>query len=314
MVERRKTPSTSAESVAKARSMSSNSDEGQRVAKVIARAGLCSRRDAERWIADGRVRVNGHVLATPAVTVQPSDLITVDGKSLPEPGTPRLWRYHKPRSRVTTHHDPQGRRTAFESLSPEMPRVISVGRLDYNTEGLLLLTTNGALARHLELPTTGWLRKYRARAHGQVSQADLDKLQKGVEVEGVRYEPIEARLDRKQGSNLWLTLGLREGKNREVRRVLRHLGLEVNRLIRTSFGPFQLGDLATGAVDEVKTRIIADQLGAKLAGELGLRGLTALVRTNPKRLRDPKDKTDRTISTGKRRAKRKAQRSGKITK
>lgn len=243
---------------------------GQRIAKVIARAGLCSRRDAERWIADGRVHLNGRLLTSPAVTVAPTDTILVDRKPLPETAAPQLWRYHKPRGRVTTHRDPQGRPTVFEALPDFLPRVISVGRLDFNTEGLLLLTTDGALARHLELPATGWLRRYRVRAHGTVDQKALDKLEKGIELDGIRYGPIEARLDRTQGANIWLTIGLREGKNREVRQVLGHLGLEVNRLIRISYGPFQLGDLDTGAIEEVKTRVIAEQIGPKLAHELGL--------------------------------------------
>jgi 23S rRNA pseudouridine2605 synthase len=183
----------------------------------------------------------------------------------------RLWRYHKPRGLVTTHRDPEGRPTVFEKLPPEMPRVMSIGRLDLNTEGLLLLTNDGALARHLELPSTGWLRRYRVRAHGKVTQEALDKLKDGIEVEGVRYGPIEAKLDSVQGANAWLTLGLREGKNREVRNVLSTLGLDVNRLIRLSFGPFQLLDLSPGAIEPVRRRILADQLGHALARELGLR-------------------------------------------
>ena len=245
--------------------------EPMRVAKAIAHAGVCSRRDAETLIAAGRVAVNGKVLTTPAHLVGPRDKITVDGKPLPEPETTRLWRYHKPRGLVTSHKDPQGRKTVFEALPPGLPRVVSVGRLDINTEGLLLLTTDGALARHLELPSTGWLRRYRVRAHGRVTQEALDALRQGVTIDGVRYGPVEARLDREQGSNLWLTISLREGKNREVKRIAEHLGLTVNRLIRVSFGPFALGDLAEGAVDEVKRRVLADQLGAKLAGAFGLR-------------------------------------------
>ena len=242
-----------------------------RIAKAIAHAGLCSRRDAEAWIAAGRVAVNGTVLATPAHVVGPGDKITVDGKPLPEPEATRLWRYYKPRGLVTSHKDPQGRKTVFEALPPGLPRVVSVGRLDLNTEGLLLLTTDGALARHLELPSTGWLRRYRVRAHGRVTQDALDRLRQGVVIDGVRYGPVEARIDREQGANLWLTISLREGKNREVKRIAEHLGLTVNRLIRVSFGPFALGDLADGAVEEVKRRVLADQLGAKLAEVFGLR-------------------------------------------
>ena len=200
---------------------------------------------------------------------KPGDEVTVDGKSLPEAEAPRLWRYHKPKGLVTSHKDPQGRKTVFEALPPELPRVVSVGRLDLNTEGLLLLTTDGELARHLELPSTGWFRRYRVRAHGKVDQADLDKLAKGMTIDGVQYGPVEARIDREQGSNVWLTLGLREGKNREVKRLAEALGLTVNRLIRISFGPFALGDLPPGQVSEVKQRVLMDQLGAKLAGELG---------------------------------------------
>jgi 23S rRNA pseudouridine2605 synthase len=241
-----------------------------RIAKAMAHAGLCSRRDAERWIAEGRVAVNGAVLKTPAHVVTPADRITVDGKPLPKAEAPRLWRYHKPKGLVTSHKDPQGRKTVFEALPAELPRVVSVGRLDLNTEGLLLLTTDGELARHLELPSTGWLRRYRVRAHGRVTQADLDRLAKGMTIDGVAYEPVEAKIDREQGGNVWLMLGLREGKNREVKRLLEALGLTVNRLIRISFGPFALGDLASGEVSEVKPRVLMDQLGAKLTGELGL--------------------------------------------
>lgn len=245
-------------------------DEPLRIAKAIARAGLCSRREAERWIGEGRVNVNGRVLTTPAFEVGPKDKVLVDGKPLPTTEPPRLWRYYKPRGLVTTHADPQGRPTVFESLPEELPRVISVGRLDFNSEGLLLLTNDGALARHMELPSTGWLRRYRVRAHGRVTQAELDALKDGVEIEGVRYGPIEASLDSVQGANAWLTVGLREGKNREVRRILAHLGLDVNRLIRISYGPFQLLDLKPGEAEPVKRRVIAEQLGPRLAQELNL--------------------------------------------
>jgi 23S rRNA pseudouridine2605 synthase len=242
-----------------------------RIAKAIAHAGLCSRRDAEDWIAQGRVKVNGTVLASPAHVVSAGDKITVDGRPLPQAESPRLWRYYKPKGLVTSHNDPQGRPTVFAALPPGMPRVVSVGRLDLNTEGLLLLTNDGALARHLELPSTGWLRRYRVRAHGSVTQDRLDALREGVTIDGVHYGPVEARLDREQGSNVWLMLGLREGKNREVKRIAEHLGLAVNRLIRISFGPFALGDMEPGAVSEVKGRVLADQLGAKLTEALGWR-------------------------------------------
>jgi 23S rRNA pseudouridine2605 synthase len=246
--------------------------EPLRIAKAMARAGLCSRREAERWIVEGRVRVNGRKLTTPAFEVSAKDEVLVDGKPLPSPEPVRLWRYHKPRGLVTTHKDPQGRPTVFAALPPELPRVVSIGRLDFNSEGLLLLTNDGRLARHLELPATGWLRRYRVRAHGRVSQGELDALKDGVEIEGVRYGAIEATLDSVQGANAWLTIGLREGKNREVRRILSHLGLEVNRLIRISYGPFQLLDLKPGAVEPVKRRVLAEQLGSRLAAELGLDG------------------------------------------
>jgi 23S rRNA pseudouridine2605 synthase len=244
--------------------------EPVRIAKALARAGLCSRREAERWIAQGRVSVNGEVLASPARDVGPKDRILVDGKELPAVEPPQLWRYHKPKGLVTTHKDPQGRPTVFDALPEHLPRVVSVGRLDVSTEGLLLLTNDGALARHLELPATGWLRRYRVRAHGTVTQEALDRLKNGVEIAGVRYGPIEATLDKPQGSNVWLSIGLREGKNREVRTILDHLGLTVNRLIRISFGPFQLLDLEPGEVEAVRRRVLIDQLGRQVAQSLGL--------------------------------------------
>lgn len=235
--------------------------KGERIAKRLARAGLCSRRDAERWISQGRVAVDGKVLTTPAVVVTEASEITVDGKPIPEPERPRLFRYHKPSGLVTTTRDPQGRPTIFERLPPGLPRLVSVGRLDLTSEGLLLLTNDGELARHLELPSTGWLRRYRVRAFGAVDEKALRTLAHGVTIDGVAYGPIEARLDRTQGSNIWLTLSLREGKNREARRVLEHLGLKVNRLIRIAYGPFQLGELARGQVEEVPRRVLRDQLG-----------------------------------------------------
>lgn len=241
-----------------------------RIAKAMARAGLCSRREAERWIADGRVSVNGKLLKTPAVEVGPGDKIIVDGKPLPSAEPPQLWRYHKPKGVVTTHSDPQGRPTVFEKLPPEMPRVISIGRLDFNTEGLLLLTNDGALARHLELPSNGWVRRYRARAKGRVSPDDLAKLKDGITIEGVSYGSVEAKVDSVQGANTWLTIAISEGKNREVRNVLSHLGLTVNRLIRISFGPFQLLDLQPGAVEAVRRKVLVAQLGPKAAQALGL--------------------------------------------
>ncbi|MGD9667690.1 MAG: pseudouridine synthase [Hyphomicrobiaceae bacterium] len=244
--------------------------EPMRIARAMARAGLCSRREAERWIAEGRVSVNGKRLATPACEVGPGDKVLVDGRPLPAAEPPRMWRYHKPRGLVTTHADPEGRPTVFDNLPDALPRVISVGRLDFNTEGLLLLTNDGALARYLELPATGWVRRYRVRAHGRVTQADLDKLKVGIEIDGARYGPVEASVDTLQGGNIWITMALREGKNREVRRILEHLGLQVNRLIRVSYGPFQLLDLKPGEAEPIKRRVLADQLGTKVAAELGL--------------------------------------------
>ncbi|ODN71610.1 pseudouridine synthase [Methylobrevis pamukkalensis] len=241
----------------------------ERIAKVMARAGLCSRRDAEAWIAAGRVTVNGRVLETPAVTVSAADTILVDGEPLAGPERTRLWLYHKPKGLVTTARDPQGRTTVFERLPGDLPRVVTVGRLDINTEGLLLLTNDGGLARTLELPSTGWLRRYRVRCFGTVEQAALDALADGIVVDGVIYGAIEATIDSKKGDNIWLSIGLREGKNREVKNILGHLGLSVNRLIRVSFGPFQLNDLADGAVMEVPRKVLKDQLGERLAATSG---------------------------------------------
>jgi 23S rRNA pseudouridine2605 synthase len=242
---------------------------GERVAKVIARAGLASRREAETWIAAGRVAVNGAVIRSPAINVTAHDGITVDGKALPRRERTRLFLFHKARGVLTSHGDPRGRPTLFDILPKTLPRLISVGRLDLNSEGLLLLTNDGGLARVLELPATGWLRRYRVRAHGRIAQNELDPLGKGITIDGIHYGPVEATVDRVQGSNVWLTFAIREGKNREVRKVLGHLGLAVNRLIRVSFGPFQLGDLAPGEIAEVKTRLLRDQLGARIAALAG---------------------------------------------
>jgi 23S rRNA pseudouridine2605 synthase len=236
--------------------------KGERIAKRLARAGLCSRRDAERWIAEGRVSVDGKVLMSPALDVTDAQDIRVDGKPIPETEPARLWRYHKPAGLVTTHRDERGRPTVFDRLPPELPRVVSVGRLDLNSEGLLLLTNDGGLARDLELPARGWLRRYRVRVHGVVEAARLATLERGVTIDKIAYGPIRATLDRApEGSNAWLTVSLREGKNREIRRVMEHLGLRVTRLIRVAYGPFQLGELPRGGVEEVPRRVLREQLG-----------------------------------------------------
>lgn len=237
----------------------------ERIAKRLARAGLASRRAAERMIEAGRVTVNGRVIESPALDVTSSDRITVDGHPLPEAERPRLWRYHKPVGLVTTAADERGRKTVFDALPDTLPRVMSIGRLDLSSEGLLLLTNDGALKRRLELPATGWVRKYRVRVHGVPDDAALAPLRQGLTLEGERLRPMSVSLDRQQRANAWLTIGLREGRNREIRRALQAVGFEVNRLIRTSYGPFRLGDLAPGAVEEVKPRVLADQLGLDAA-------------------------------------------------
>ncbi len=244
-------------------------EEGERIAKRLARAGIASRRDAEELIAAGRVAVNGRKLSSPAFNVMPDDEIAVDGTPIPPIERTRLFLFHKPAGLVTTNRDPEGRRTVFDVLPPELPRLMTVGRLDINTEGLLLLTNDGGLARVLELPSTGWLRRYRVRVHGQVDERRLASLREGIAVGGVFYGSIEATLDREQGSNAWLTLGLREGKNREVKNILGALGLEVSRLIRISYGPFQLGELPEGHVQEIRGRLLRDQLGDRLIEESG---------------------------------------------
>jgi 23S rRNA pseudouridine2605 synthase len=235
--------------------------KGERIAKLLARAGVCSRRDAERLIAEGRVSVDGKVLASPALALSGPHDIRVDSKPIPEPEPARLWRYHKPAGLVTTHRDERGRPTVFERLPPDLPRLVSVGRLDLKSEGLLLLTNDGALARSLELPARGWLRRYRVRVHGTVTPERLAELEQGITIDRIAYGPIKAALDREQGSNAWLTVSIREGKNREIRRVMEHLGVSVTRLIRIAYGPFQLGELPRGAVEEVPRRVLREQLG-----------------------------------------------------
>ena len=235
--------------------------KGDRIAKVLARAGVASRREAERMIEAGRVSVNGKQIDSPALNVTDTDRITVDGKPLTAPEPARLWLYHKPVGRVTTARDELGRPTIFDDLPEELPRVMSVGRLDLNSEGLLLLTNDGAIKRRLELPSTGWLRKYRARIKGRPKDEDFEPLRKGISIDGERFQPMVVTLDRQQGANAWLTIGLREGKNREIRRAMEEMGFSVNRLIRVSYGPFQLGNLKPGEVDEVRRRVMRDQLG-----------------------------------------------------
>lgn len=235
-------------------------NKGERIAKRMARAGLCSRRDAERWINDGRVQLNGNILTTPATVVTDTDEIIVDGKALPKKERTRLFLYHKPAGLVTSNRDEQGRTTIFDKLPKELPRVMTVGRLDINTEGLLLLTNDGELARYLELPATGWIRKYRVRSYGHTSQAQLDKLKKGIVHNKIRYKGIDATMDKQQGDNVWVEVALQEGKNREVRNVMEAIDLKVNRLIRTSYGPFQLGKIEKGAVLEIKPQALKEQL------------------------------------------------------
>ena len=239
-------------------------DVPQRISKIMARAGVASRRDIERMIMEGRVSLNGKLLDSPVVNATLADHIEVDGQPIRGIERTRLWLYHKPSGLVTTNSDPEGRPTVFDNLPEELPRVLSIGRLDINTEGLLLLTNDGGLARVLELPATGWLRRYRVRAHGTIDQAALDKLKDGIAVDGVLYGAIDATLDKVQGSNVWITMGLREGKNREIKNVMGALGLDVNRLIRISYGPFQLGELPEGQAQEIRGRTLRDQLGPRL--------------------------------------------------
>lgn len=243
------------------RIMSDTPPPGDRIAKVIARAGLASRREAERMVEAGRVSVNGSTIDSPALNVTTSDRITVDGRPLATPEPPRLWLYHKPTGLVTTTRDEQGRETIFDKLPEDLPRVMSVGRLDLNSEGLLLLTNDGGIKRKLELPSTGWLRRYRVRVKGRPNEDTFEPLRKGITIEGERFQPMQVTLDRQQGANAWVTVAIREGKNREIRRAMESVGLSVNRLIRVSYGPFQLGQLKSGEVEEIRPRVMREQLG-----------------------------------------------------
>ncbi len=258
----RKAPVT-ASAKSPGKSPAKSAHEGERIAKKLARVGICSRRDAEKLIAEGRVKVDGKLLTSPALNVTDKNIIQVDNKPIDAPEAPRVWRYHKPAGVITTSRDPQGRPTVFEKMPPEMPRVISIGRLDYNTEGLLLLTNDGEIARHMELPQNAWLRHYRVRVYGAIDKKKLAELAKGVTISGIHYEPIKVEIEttKEPGSNNWLNVTIREGKNREVRKVLEHVGLQVTRLIRVAFGPFQLGKLARGGIEEVPRRILRDSLG-----------------------------------------------------
>ncbi|MCR4378719.1 MAG: rRNA pseudouridine synthase [Rhodospirillales bacterium] len=272
--------------------------KGERIAKLMARAGLCSRRDAERWIAEGRVQVDGKPIDTAALVIDDPTRVRVDGKSLKPKDPPKLWRYHKPPGLVTTHKDEEGRPTVFDTLPPSLPRVVSVGRLDLNSEGLLLLTNDGGMARELELPSTGWVRTYRVRVFGHVTPEILDSVKDGCTVDGIHYGPIDAKIEKKTGRNAWLIVSLSEGKNREIRQVMRHLELHVNRLIRQAYGPFRLGDLERGEVREVPPRQWMDQLGVQLesAGVVSIERINktgwAKAKAKPKSKPRPKPRED----------------------
>lgn len=247
---------------------SASTPEGERIAKVLSRAGISSRREAERLIEAGEVTVNGKIVTSPALNVTSRDKITVSGQPVGAPEPARLWLYYKPEGLVTSASDEKGRDTVFDHLPEDMPRVMSIGRLDLNSEGLLLLTNDGALKRQLELPSTGWLRKYRVRVKGNPTEPELEPLRKGITIDGERFQPMEVKLDRHQGANAWLTIGLREGKNREIRRAMMAIGLTVNRLIRISYGPFRLNEMEPGDVEEIKARVMRDQLGALISGQI----------------------------------------------
>ena len=239
-------------------------NKGERIAKRLSRSGICSRREAERWLADGRVTVDGERIFNPATLVTDQSIIMVDGKRVAQPEQPKLWRYHKPRGVLSTNIDPENRPTVFDHLPKNLPRVMLVGRLDFNSEGLLLLTNDGELARSLELPSTGWERQYRVRAYGLIDESRLGSLADGITVDGVKYKSIQAKLDKRRGENSWITVVLQEGKNREIRKVMEYLGLRVNRLIRVAYGPFQLGELQRDTVREVSAHDLKKQIGAEM--------------------------------------------------
>ena len=257
---------------------------GERIAKVLSRTGVASRREAERMIEIGDVAVNGKVITSPALNVTSADRITVNGRPVAEAEPPRLWLYYKPDGLVTSASDEKGRPTVFDNLPEDMPRVMSIGRLDLNSEGLLLLTNDGGLKRRLELPSTGWLRKYRVRVNGNPTDPDLEPLRRGITVDGDAFQPMTVVLDRHQGANAWLTVGIREGKNREIRRAMTAIDLSVNRLIRTGYGPFRLGDLEPGQVEEVRPKVLADQLGSGATDDTPVVKAKAVVRSRKPQL------------------------------
>ena len=236
--------------------MEDQANKGERIAKIIARAGLASRRESEKLILDGKVKVNGKTISSPALNLSRDDVVEVDGKLLSPPEKTRIWMYHKPVGLISTSKDEKNRPTIFDKLPNEMPRVLSIGRLDLNSEGLLLLTNDGELKRRLELPSTGWLRSYRVRVKGRLNENMLEPLRRGISVDGTQFKPMQVSFDRQTGANAWLSIGLREGKNREIRKALSFLGLSVNRLIRISFGDFELGKLKKGEIEEVRSSIV----------------------------------------------------------